>query len=68
MVQSLRWAQIYTIRPMLVSVMKFQMQKEVLIVFPASGDFCRLLITITNNLDPDQARRFVGPDLGPDCL
>ena len=22
----------------------------------------------TNILDPDQARRFVGPDLGPNCL
>ena len=21
-----------------------------------------------NNLDPDQGRRFVGPDLGPICL
>ena len=21
-----------------------------------------------NSLDPDQARRFVGPDLGPNCL
>ena len=21
-----------------------------------------------NNLDPDQARHFVGPDLGPNCL
>ena len=23
---------------------------------------CRLLITLANSLDPDQARRFVGPD------
>ena len=23
---------------------------------------------MSNNLDPDQARHFVGPDLGPDCL
>ena len=23
---------------------------------------------MTNSLDPDQARRFVGPDLGPNCL
>ena len=23
---------------------------------------------MSNNLDPDQARRFVGPDLGPNCL
>ena len=25
-------------------------------------------IGIFNSLDPDQARRFVGPDLGPNCL
>ena len=46
--------------------------------------FCRLLfffskitfrkfafrntIRMSNNLDPDQARRIVGPDLGPNCL
>ena len=23
---------------------------------------------MTNSLDPDQARLFVGPDLGPNCL
>ena len=23
---------------------------------------------VSNRLDPDQARRFVGPDLGPNCL
>ena len=23
---------------------------------------------MTNSLDPDQARHFVGPDLGPNCL
>ena len=33
--------------------------------FPASGDFCRLLITFANTLDPDQN---VGPDLDPNCL
>ena len=45
--------------------------------------FCRLLIffkinffinslrntiRVSNSLDPDQARHFVGPDLGPNCL
>ena len=24
-------------------------------------------IRVSNSLDPDQARRFVGPDLGPKC-
>ena len=23
---------------------------------------------MSNNFDPDQARHFVGPDLGPNCL
>ena len=36
--------------------------------FLASGDFCRLLITFANSLDPDQARQNVGPDLDPNCL
>ena len=28
----------------------------------------RYTIKVSNNLDPDQARPFVGPDLGPNCL
>ena len=28
----------------------------------------RNTIRVSNRLDPDQARRFVGPDLGPNCL
>ena len=36
--------------------------------FPASGDFCRLLITFANSLEPDQAWQNVGPDLDPNCL
>ena len=35
---------------------------------PASGDFCRLLMTFSNSLDPDQARQNVGPDLDSKCL
>ena len=27
-----------------------------------------LTISVSNSLDPDQARHFVGPDLGPNCL
>ena len=33
--------------------------------FHASGDFCRLLITFANSLEPDQDRQNVGPDLDP---
>ena len=36
--------------------------------FPASGDFCHLLITYANSLDPDQAQQSIGPDLDPNCL
>ena len=28
----------------------------------------RKTIRVSNSLDPDQARYFVGPDLGPNCL
>ena len=28
----------------------------------------RNTIRVSNSLDPDQARNFVGPDLGPSCL
>ena len=28
----------------------------------------RNIFGASNNLDPDQARRFVGPDLGPNCV
>ena len=28
----------------------------------------RYAIRMSNSLDPDQARRFVGPDLCPNCL
>ena len=35
---------------------------------PARGDFCCLLITFANSLDPDQARQNVGPDPDPNCL
>ena len=31
--------------------------------FGPSGDFCHLLITSANSLDPDQDRQNVGPDL-----
>ena len=44
----------------------------------SSADFFRInffskekirdTIRVSNSLDPDQARRFVGPDLGPNCL
>ena len=30
--------------------------------------YCRLLITFSNSLEPDQARQNVGPDLDPNCL
>ena len=30
--------------------------------------YFRNTIRVPNSLDPDQARRFVGPDLGPNCL
>ena len=36
--------------------------------FVAGGDFCRLLITSPNSLDPDQYRQIVGRNLDPNRL
>ena len=33
-----------------------------------SGDFCRLLMTFANSLEPDQDQQYVGPDLDPKHL
>ena len=30
--------------------------------------YFRNTIRVSSRLDPDQARRFVGPDMGPNCL
>ena len=35
---------------------------------PTSGDFCHLLITFANSLDPDQAGKNDWPDLDPNYL
>ena len=32
------------------------------------NNYFRNTIRVSNSLDPDQARRFVGPELGPNCL
>ena len=42
-----------------------------LMIFPKSTftrKKFRNAIRVSNSLDPDQARHFVGPDLGPNCL
>ena len=31
-------------------------------------NFLRNIIRVSNGLDPDQDRQYVGPDLGPNCL
>ena len=36
--------------------------------FLASRKFCRLIITFSNSLDPDQDWQNVSPDLEPNCL
>ena len=45
-----------------------QYQVLYLTCLPTRVDFCCLLITIANSLDPGQARQNVGPDLNPCCL
>ena len=37
-------------------------------LFLATGDFCHLLITFANGLDPDQDHPNVGPDMDPNHL
>ena len=43
----------------------------------SSADFKKIIVSnysfrntirVSNSLEPDQARHFVGPDLGPNCL
>ena len=34
----------------------------------SKNSFRNIIIRVANSLAPDQARRFVGPDLGPGCL
>ena len=36
--------------------------------FLASSDFCQLLVTFANRLDPDQDQQNVDPDLDRNCL
>ena len=36
--------------------------------FEHSDDFVRKTTRVSNSLDPDQVRTFVGPDLGQDCF
>ena len=59
------------------------LEKILILLFLNSHVFCRLLIfskqtfsknslrntiSVSNSLDPDQARRFVVPELGTNCL
>ena len=46
----------------------FNPHQEISSSLHARGDFCRLSVTISNSLDPDQARQNVGPDLDPNSL
>ena len=46
----------------------FHPSMVVTLTFPLYCDFCPLLITFANSLEPDQDRQNVGPDLGLKCL
>ena len=50
----------------------FSMSFRRLLIFFSKSTFSknsfRNTIRVSNRLDPDQARRFVGPDQGPICL
>ena len=47
---------------------KYQQVVSYLTICPSRVDFCCLLITFANSLDPDQAGQNVRPDLDPNCL
>ena len=44
------------------------LNRQLLPAFLPSGDFCHLLLTIANSLDPDQDRQNVDLDLDPNLL
>ena len=46
----------------------FKTTDPVLNYFLASSDFCHLLVTSANSLDPDQDRQNVSPDLDSNIL
>ena len=48
--------------------LKFKARYDTVNPLPSSGILCHLLITFSESLDPDQARRFVGPDPDSNCL
>ena len=58
----------HTVMTQIPSVARSQPETLWSEVRDTSGDFCRLLITFANSLDPDQAWQNVGPDLNPNCL
>ena len=52
----------------LAKVLARKYQVVLYLTLPIREDFCCLLITFANSLDPDQARQNMGPDLDPTCL
>ena len=71
------WSAVLTISigtPLLLTILVIKFERPFyylwirLNTFPASGDFCRLLITFANGLDPDHTLQNVWPDLDPNCL
>ena len=51
-----------------VNLLAFSLPAE-LILFPKkSKAYLRNTSRVSNSLDPDQARQFVGPTLGPNCF
>ena len=68
-IDSFRW--FFKVPTTYVLVEKYEkntFQLCTLTLFSASGEFCRLSMTFANSLNPDQARRNVGPEMDPNCL
>ena len=58
----------YTGNKMSLSMKVGMLLNLIINYFLASSDFCHLLKTYANSLDPDQDRQNVGPDLDSNCL
>ena len=67
-VSTLFSACIFSCKQVMIIVLHLTSLSTLFNSFSASGNFCHLLITFANSLDPDQARQNVGSDLDPNCL
>ena len=59
---------IYVILHKMFYAHRYNVRSYLHLINSLSTSVVRPLITLASSLDPDQARRIVGPELGPNCL